>query len=94
MITLQEAYLKAKSKEEKSGRTRFIGCRDYGDFWGFEFVEPIDESLLKELNGDGFVTINKNTGDIRYTNPAMIFHLFEKATPIPIEQFAEYNVAI
>jgi hypothetical protein len=94
MITLHEAYLKAKSKEEKSGRTRLIDCRDYGEFWGFGFVPPIDESLLKELNGGADITINKKTGEIRYFNVAMDIDLAKKAIPIPIERFAEYSVAI
>jgi hypothetical protein len=93
-MTLHDAYLKAKSKEEKSGRTRLVDCRDYGEFWGFGFLPSVDESQLKELNGFADITVNKKTGDIRYFNPAMDFDLFEKATPIPVEQFAEYNVAI
>jgi len=40
MITLHEAYLKAKSYGEKYGLTRLVDCRDYGDFWGFDFVSP------------------------------------------------------
>jgi len=94
MITLHEAYLKAKNEEAKDGLTRLSSCRDYGTFWGFLFVPPIDENLLKDLNGLVDITINKKTGEISYFNPIMDFDLFEKATLIPIEQFAEYNVAI
>jgi len=90
MITLHEAYLKAKSDREKKGLTRLISCRDYGDFWGFDFINPLKEK------GDGRadITVNKKTGDIRYFNPIMDFDLFEKAIRIPIEQFDEYNVAV
>jgi len=94
MITLHEAYLKARKEREKKGHTRLNFCRDYGTFWGFLFVPPLDENLLKDLNGLVDVTVNKNTGEISYFNPIMDLDLFEKATPVPIEQFAEYNVAI
>jgi len=93
-MTLHEAYLKAKSKEGKSGRTRLVDCRDYGEFWGFGFVPQIDASLLKELNGSADITVNKKTGELSYFNPIMDFDLFERSIPISIEQFAEYNVAI
>ena len=90
MITLHEAYLKAKSDAEKDGLTRLSSCRDYGEFWGFHFIHPTEKM------GDGFAdtTINKKTGDLSYFSPPMDFDLWDKAIPIPIEQFAEYNVAI
>jgi len=89
MITLHEAYFKAKKNREKKGFTLLTECRDYGDFWSFYFRPPTH-------NPDGIadITVNKNTGEISYFNPIMDLDLFEKATPIPIEQFAEYNVAI
>ena len=89
MITLHEAYLKAKNDGEKSGLTRLVDCRDYGEFWGFCFVFP-----TKKLDGIGDITINKKTGEKSYFIPPMDFDLFEKSIPISIEQFAEYNVAI
>ncbi|MDR2592725.1 MAG: hypothetical protein LBC59_07960 [Chitinispirillales bacterium] len=91
MITLHEAYLKAKSYGEKYGRTRLVDCRDYGDFWGFDFVSPM---YKKGDNGNADITINKKTGEKSSFNPIMDLDLAEKSTPIPIEQFAEYNVAI
>jgi hypothetical protein len=92
MITLQEAYLKAKSDAEleKRGLTHLLECRDYGDFWGFYFVHP-----TKEMGyGMCDITVNKKNGEIGYFNPLMDLDLWDKAIPIPIEQFAEYNVAI
>jgi len=91
MILLHEAYLKAKTEEAKDGLTRLIDCCDYGDFWGFSFVPHIKK---EGANGGAYITINKKTGEIRYFNPIMDFDLFKKAIRIPIEQFAEYNVAI
>jgi hypothetical protein len=90
MITLHEAYLKAKSDRGKKGLTRLISCRDYGDFWGFDFISSLKES------GDGRadITINKKTGEIRFFAPQMDLDLWDKAVIIPIEQFAEYNVAV
>jgi len=89
MITLQDAYLKAKKERAKEGFTRLNSCRDYGDFWGFMFL-PSGEY------GDGVakITVNKKTGRIDYFNDIMDLDLAEKAIRIPIEQFAEYNVAI
>jgi len=92
MITLHEAYLKAKNEEAKDGLTRLAVCRDYGEFWGFYFAHPTKD--MSGYGGYSEITVNKKTGDIRYFNPIMDFDLFEKATLIPIEQFAEYNVAI
>ncbi|GBU21523.1 hypothetical protein R80B4_01416 [Fibrobacteres bacterium R8-0-B4] len=94
MITLHEAYLKAKSDAEKYGHKRLAGCRDYGEFWGFCFVPPLDEKLLKELNGGCDTTVNKKTGKIGYFNVIMDFDLFEKSIPLPVEQFDEYSIAV
>jgi len=91
MITLHEAYLKVKSDRAKKGLTRLNSCRDYGEFWGFYFIDPTEKP---GIDGRADITVNKNTGDIRFFNPIMDFDLFENAIPIPIEQFAEYNVAI
>jgi hypothetical protein len=93
-MTLQEAYLKAKSDAEKDGHTRLVECRDYGEFWGFAFVPPLDDDVLKELNGGCDTTVNKKNGKIGYFIPPMDLDLARKSIPIPIEQFAEYNVAI
>jgi hypothetical protein len=90
-MTLHEAYLKAKSYGEKYGRTCLSSCRDYGDFWGFDFVSPMRK---KGDNGCADITINKKTGEKSTFNPIMDLDLAEKAIRIPIEQFAEYNVAI
>jgi len=90
MITLHEAYLKAKSERAKKGFTRLVGCLDYGEFWGFMLVHPTNKV------GDGLsdITVNKKTGVIGYFIPPMDLDLAKRAVPIPIEQFAEYNVAI
>jgi len=90
MITLHEAYLKAKNERAKKGFTRLNSCRDYGDFWGFMFIPP------EKKAGDGLsdITVNKKTGTIGYFIPPMDLDLAKRAVPIPIEQFAEYNVAI
>ena len=93
-MTLQEAYLKAKSEWGKKGFTLLFSCYDYGEFWGFMFIRPTDENLIKELNGGGDITINKKTGAIGYFYPTMDLNLSKNAIPIPIEHFAEYNVAI
>jgi hypothetical protein len=93
-MTLHEAYLKAKKYEEKYGRTRLSSCRDYGEFWGFYFVPPINKNLLKGLNGGCDITINKKTGEKSTFNPIMDLYLAKKSIPIPIDQFTEYNVAI
>jgi hypothetical protein len=88
-MTLHEAYLKAKSEQEKDGLTRLLACRDYGAFWGFYFTFP-----AKNPDGIADITINKKTGAIGYFNPPMDLDLAKKAIPISIEQFADYNVAI
>jgi len=96
-MTLQEAYLKAKSDGEEYGPVRLSSCRDYGEFWGFCFVPALGKNLLKELNGgigECDITVNKKTGAIGYFIPPMDFDLWNKAVPVPIEQFSEYNVAI
>jgi len=92
MITLHEAYLKAKNDRAKKGLTRLTVCRDYGEFWGFSFTHPTKD--MSGCNGYSEITVNKKTGDILFFNPIMDFDLFERATPVSIEQFAEYNVAI
>lgn len=88
-MTLQEAYLKAKSDGAKRGETLLTSCNDYGEFWGFYFRPPTD-------NPDGIanITVNKETGAIGYFIPPMNLDLWRKRKPISIEQFAEYNVAI
>ena len=92
-MTLQDAYRKAKDEEKKSGRTFFKGCRDYGNFWGFRFF-PEGFRFDEPSGGGADITVNKKTGAIGYFIPPMDFDLAEKAIPIPIEHFAEYNVAI
>ena len=88
-MTLQEAYLKAKSDGEKTGFTLLTSCNDYGECWGFHFRPPTDNP-----DGIGDITINKTTGAIGYFIPPMNLNLWRKRVSIPIEQFAEYNVAI
>jgi len=88
-MTLHEAYLKAKSERAKIGLTRLLSCRDYGEFWGFYFTFP-----TKNPDGIADITINKKTGEKSNFIPPMDFDLWDRAVPIPIEQFAEYNVAI
>jgi len=89
MITLHEAYLKAKNDGEKNGLTRLLSCRDYGAFWGFHFTFP-----TKNPDGIGDITINKRSGELNYFIPPMDLDLAMKSIPIAVEQFAEYNVAI
>ncbi|MDR2694377.1 MAG: hypothetical protein LBB74_09230 [Chitinispirillales bacterium] len=88
-MTLHEAYLKAKSDAEKIGFTVFDGCRDFGDFWGFRFEPPYDIG-----DGSGYFTVNKKTGKKGSFNLVMDWDLAEKSVEIPIEQFADYNVAV
>jgi len=88
-MTLQEAYLKAKKYAQVYDRTRLLSCRDFGDFWGFKFVPLGDYG-----DGIGYFTINKKTGEKSTFNPIMDLDLAEKSAAIPIEQFAEYSVAI
>jgi hypothetical protein len=92
MINLHEAYLKAKNDRAKKGLTRLTVCRDYGEFWGFYFTHPTKD--MSGYNGYSEITVNKKTGDICFFNPIMDFDLWNKATLIPIDQFAEYSVAI
>jgi hypothetical protein len=89
-MTLHEAYIKAKREAEKNGLTCLHSCSDYGDFWGFYFIHPTE----KMGDGVGDITVNKKTGAMGYFTPIMDLDLSEKAINIPIEQFAEYNVAI
>jgi len=84
-MDLYDAYLKARDDAKRRNYTLLTGSWDYGDFWGFLFIPPTDE----ELNGIAAVTVNKETGKIGYFLPQMDFDLYEKAKPIPIEQFAE-----
>jgi len=89
MITLQEAYFKAKSEGEKCGLTCLKDCRDFERFWGFFFM-PSGEKVY----GPGYITVNKKNGAISEIFGHSDMKLFRKSTSIPIEQFAEYNVAI
>jgi hypothetical protein len=95
-MTLQEAYIKAKAVNAKRSYTLLISCGDYGAFWGFVFMpttyNPNDSYTIP--NGSGETTVNKETGEIGEFFPPMDLDLFDKRIPIPIEQFAEYNVAI
>jgi len=92
-MTLQDAYLKAKNEAGKNGLTIFTACDDYGDFWGFEFW-PKGHSFDEPSGGGADITVNKKTGNIGEFIPTMDLDLFDKRIPVPIEQFAEYNVAI
>jgi len=92
-MTLHDAYIKAKDEAKKSGLTVFTACGDYGDFWGFRFW-PNGFSLDKPSGGGADITVNKKTGNIGSFIPTMDLDLFDKRKPIPIDQFAEYNVAI
>jgi hypothetical protein len=90
-MTLQEAYLKAKKYAQVYDiNTRLDSCRDFGDFWGFMFVPSIGVAG----DGIGYYTINKKTGEKSTFIPPMDFDLWDKSISIPIEQFAEYSVAI
>jgi hypothetical protein len=89
-MILHEAYLKAKSEQEKKGFTLLVSCADYGDFWGFYFRPPTE----KEINGISDITVNKETGEIGYFIPPLDLDVFDKRKPIPVELFAEYNVAV
>jgi hypothetical protein len=88
-MTLHEAYLKAKKYAQAYDRIRLEDCRDFGDFWGFMFV-PLGEYG----DGIGYFTINKKSGEKSTFNPIMDLDLAEKSILIPVEQFAEYSVAI
>jgi len=96
IMTLHEAFIEAKTVAERKGRTLLTSCDDYGDFWGFMFMpptyDPNDSYTIP--NGVGDITVNKKTGEIGVFTPLMDFDLFDKRKPIPIEQFAEYNVAV
>jgi succinate-acetate transporter protein len=89
-MTLHEAYLKAKSRAETYGFTVFTACGDYGAFWGFAFI-PKD---VKEVNGPGDITVDKKTGELGSLSTSMMLELWDKCINIPIEQFADYNVAV
>jgi len=89
-MTLYDAYLKARNKARLSGDTLLISCRDFGDFWGFGFMPPTyDPDVATDINGGGYDTVNKETGETGFFIPPMDLELFLKAKFIPIEQFAE-----
>ncbi|GBU21345.1 hypothetical protein R80B4_01234 [Fibrobacteres bacterium R8-0-B4] len=96
MITLHEAYIKAKAVAERKGRYLLNSCDDYGVFWGFLFMPPTYDPDNSDSipNGVSDITVNKETGEIGVFIPPMDLDLFEKRKPIPIDQFADYNVAV
>jgi len=91
MMTLQEAYQKAKIYAASSGKTYLWAVRDYGDFWGFLYTVPDPDHDLP-VPGAGYTTVNKKTGIIGHFAPVM--DLAKKSVPIPIDQFTEYSVAV
>jgi len=92
-MTLHEAFVKAKSVAEREGRTLLVSCGDFGDFWGFVFMEN-DFRFDEPSGGSAYTTVDKKTGEIGFFVPTMDLDLFSKSKSIPVEQFAEYNVAI
>lgn len=95
-MTLHEAYLKAKDDAKDYGLTLLSSCLDYGDFWGFAFMPPTYDpnDRLTRVSGGGDITVDKKTGATGEFVPVMDLDLFDKTVPIPIDQFAEYNVAV
>jgi len=92
-MILQDAYLKAKDEAERQGLTIFSSCRDYGKFWGFHFW-PTGHDPNRVSGGGSDITVNKKTGAMGEFVPTMDLDLLDKAIPIPIDQFIEYNVAV
>jgi hypothetical protein len=89
-MTLHEAYLKAKNYANPKGTYYLKACGDYGAFWGFFFMLKGREGAA----GFGDITVDKKTGKLGSFIPTMDFDLYDKRVDIPIEQFADYNVAV
>jgi hypothetical protein len=87
-MTIYEAYIKAKEEGKKDGRIYLWGCKDYGDFWGFCFA-PAPLGSGDGFGGLGDITVHKTNGKIGFFYPTINFDLFEKAKPVPLEQFVE-----
>jgi hypothetical protein len=93
MITLQEAYIKAKNVAKDYGLTLLTGCKDYGDVWGFEFMpatyNPKDSRTW--IGGGGDTTVNKKTGEIGNYSPQDDFgELLGKAKTIPLKELKDW----
>lgn len=93
MMNLYEAYFKAKMAGEKRGLTLFSSCRDFGEFWGFHFW-PAGHDPRSISGGFSYITVNKGSGELGEFAPIMDLDLCKKAKSIPVEQIAEYNVAV
>jgi len=84
MITLQEAYIKAKMSAKWCESAYLLDCVDFGDLWGFVF-SPYAPGV--SAGGGGFTTVNKKTEEIGLYVPHEDFcELLAKAKNIPLKQ--------
>jgi hypothetical protein len=91
MITLLEAYLKAKDAVKTEGRTLLLQCDDFGDVWGFEFAPPGYEPSMGAYGGCLIHTVSKKTGEIGNYYPQDDFgELMAKAKNIPLKQLKDW----
>ena len=96
MITLQDAYIKAKNVAKIDGLTLLTTCSDYEDVWGFEFMPPtFDPKDSGTCIGGGYdVIISKKTGEIRKYNPFVDgFDLYGKSKNISVKQFKKDSIS-
>ncbi len=90
-MTLFEAYSKANSAAKVQGLTQPRGCKDFGDFWGFVFMPPTydPDNIKTHIGGNGYITINKESGLLGHFTPVVDLNLFRKGKPVPLDQFVE-----
>jgi hypothetical protein len=97
MITLQDAYIKAKNVAKVDGLTLLTTCSDYEDVWGFEFMPPtFDPKDSGTYIGGGYdVIISKKTGEIWKYNPFVHgFDLYGKSKNVSVKQFKKDNISL
>jgi hypothetical protein len=84
-MTLQEAYITAKMCDEEYADAYLIACRDYGDFWGFAFSPiPYDPKDPRTFSGGGYVTVNKETGNVGGINAITSWQLKGKKVSLKL----------
>jgi hypothetical protein len=79
-MTLQEAYIKAKTVDKVFESAYLIECTDYGDFWIFSFSpEPYDP---KRIWVGGEIKVDKKTENAMGIAAPMLFGLKGKDVPL------------
>lgn len=83
-MTLQEAYVKAKSLDKDYESAYLTSCRDFGDFWMFSFSPiPYDPEDRSTWVVGGYVRVDKKTEKVRHTGAPEV--MGRKSELVPLE---------